>query len=421
MSPTAAPPAGSTAAPTPADQTAAGAPAPWHRRNRVVVVVAVLVLLSVVLAVVTAPRQPGEPLSPGNAAPEGARAVAEVLSGQGVTLRQEQRLDDVVAAGGPEVTVLVLDAGLLPPEQLRRLRDSGSELVLVEPTLPVLQVLAPELTLGGTAEDYVAAPGCDDRDAVVAGEARAGGTRYLAAEGGTVPGVQGEQASPTATVEVCYPRGTGTNPQAGSYAVVVDPEQQRRVVVHGQPDVLTNEWLAQEGDAALAMRSLGRQETLLWYRVDPFDPALARPDEAPDAVDLLPSWVGWAALQLVLVGLVAVLWRSRRLGRLVPERLPAVVRSAETAEGRARLYRSAGARDAGARVLRRAAARRLASRLGTGADPDPASLARLVAAASGRDPVQVGLLLDGPAPTDDAGLVRLADDLDRLEREVTHR
>jgi len=42
------------------------------------------------------------------------------------------------------------------------------------------------------------------------------------------------------------------------------PEQARRVTVHGQPDVLSNEWLAEEGNAALAMRSLGRTEQLVW-------------------------------------------------------------------------------------------------------------------------------------------------------------
>jgi len=241
-------------------------------------------------------------------------------------------------------------------------------------------------------------------------------------DGGGVPGVQAEQPSPTARVEVCYPLRAGTNPDAGSYAVVDDPEQERRVTVHGQSAVLTNEWLAEEGNAALAMRSLGRTEQLTWYRADPFDPALAREvDDPPTALDLLPRWVTWLAVQLVVVFLVAVLWRSRRLGRLVPERLPAVVRSAETTEGRARLYRAAGARGAAARTLRRAASRRLAARLATGVTSDPSTVARLAASASGRDPAQVGLLLDGPDPTDDASLVRLADDLDRLEREVAHR
>ncbi len=256
----------------------------------------------------------------------------------------------------------------------------------------------------------------------MAGEARGGGTGYVAGGTAPVPGVENEPPSPTAQVEVCYSSGTGPSPTAGSYVVVDDPQQARRVTVVGQPDVLSNQWLAEEGNAALALQSLGRTDRLVWYRADPFDPAFSRTvEEAPTATELLPPWVGWVALQLLVVGLVGVLWRARRLGRLVPERLPAVVRSAETTEGRARLYRAAGARGAAARTLRRAASRRLAARLATGPTSDPATVARLAAAASGRDPVVVGLLLEGPDPHDDASLVRLADDLDRLEREVAHR
>ncbi len=399
-----------------------GARPPWWRRNRGLVGLVLLVVLGVAVAVLTVPRGEGEPLAPDNPAPEGARALAQVLGRQGVQVEETDRLQEVLDAAGPGTSVLVLDAGVLPPDRLRELRASGADLVLVQPSLPALQVLAPELTLGGTSGSYTAGPGCEDPDAVAAGEARGGGSRYVASTGAGVPGVQSEQPSPGAAVEVCYADGTGPTPGAGSYAVVVDDAEDRRVTVHGQPDVLSNEWLAEEGNAALALRSLGRTEQLVWYRADPFDPALARTvDEPPSALELLPSWVAWLAAQLLVVAAVAVLWRSRRLGRLVPERLPAVVRSAETTEGRARLYRAAGARGAAARALRRASSRRLAARLATGPTSDPATVARLAAAASGRDPVQVGLLLDGPDPYDDASLVRLADDLDRLEREVAHR
>ncbi|WP_340296152.1 DUF4350 domain-containing protein, partial [Aquipuribacter hungaricus] len=330
------------------------APPSWWRRNRGLVAVAVLVVLGVVLAVLTAPRGEGRPLAPDNAAPEGARALAQVLTRQGVEVVEADRLDDVLSTASAGTTLLVLDAGVLPPDRLADLRGTGADLVLVQPSLPVLQVLAPELALGGTTQTTTTAPGCADEDARAAGEARSGGSTYVAGDGSAVPGVESEEPSPTAEVQVCYPTVSGPAPDAGSYAVVVDEAQDRRVTVHGQPDVLTNEWLAEEGNAALAVRSLGRTDQLLWYRADPFDPALARDvDDPPTAVDLLPTWVGWLAVQLFVVFLVAVLWRSRRLGRLVPERLPAVVRSAETTEGRARLYRAAGARGAAARSLRR--------------------------------------------------------------------
>ena len=37
---------------------------------------------------------------------------------------------------------------------------------------------------------------------------------------------------------------------------------------------------------------------------------------------LLPGWVGWVTFQLLVVVLVCMIWRGRRLGRLVPEPLP---------------------------------------------------------------------------------------------------
>ncbi len=99
-----------------------------------------------------------------------------------------------------------------------------------------------------------------------------------------------------------------------------------------------------------------------------------------------------------------------------------VVRASETTEGRARLYHRADARDQAAALLRRATRARLAELTGVAAaDADapevllPSLPALLESRAPDRDPAS---LLFGPAPTDDAGLVRLADQLDALEREV---
>lgn len=392
----------------------------WWRSNRGLVALGVLLVLGVVVGVLGAAGPPGERLDVDSPAPDGGRAVAEVLRRQGVDVRAESALADVLDTARPGTTLLILQADLLDPDRLQELRGTGADLVLVEPTLPVLQVLAPEVSLGGTSPAYVVGPGCDDADALAAGDARGGSSRYVAATGGTPPGVSGEQRSATARVSVCYAPGEGTNPDAGSYVVVDDPALSRRVVVHGQSDVLTNEWLAQEGNASLALRSLGRHATLLWYRPDPLDLA-AGDEQTVSAVDLLPRWVAWVGLQLVVVAALAVLWRFRRLGRLVPERLPAVVRSAETTEGRARLYRAAGARQTAARLLRRATVRRLATRLATGQQSDLDVVADLAARATGRDAQAVHDLLGGPPPRDDAGLVRLADDLDQIEREVARR
>ena len=66
--------------------------------------------------------------------------------------------------------------------------------------------------------------------------------------------------------------------------------------------------------------------------------------------------------------LLVALWRGRRIGPLVAEELPVVVRASETVEGRGRLYRSRRARDRAAQALRTATLQRMLPRLGLGAD-----------------------------------------------------
>jgi hypothetical protein len=108
---------------------------------------------------------------------------------------------------------------------------------------------------------------------------------------------------------------------------------------------------------------------------------------------------------------------------VVSEELPVVVRAAETTEGRARLYQRAKARGRAAEALRRATLHRLAPVLGVPlvqGSPDPAVLCAAVADRLAGDSTAgaVRFLLYGASPTDDAALLRLADDLDALERQV---
>jgi hypothetical protein len=117
------------------------------------------------------------------------------------------------------------------------------------------------------------------------------------------------------------------------------------------------------------------------------------------------------------------LWRARRLGPVVVEPLPVVVRSAEAVEGRARLYRSRRACDRAALALRTGALERLTALLGMprSAATDPAMAAEIIAgiaAHTGQAQATIGAALYGPPPVDDTGLVRLAGYLDELERQV---
>ncbi|PZG72871.1 DUF4350 domain-containing protein, partial [Streptomyces sp. NTH33] len=135
--------------------------------------------------------------------------------------------------------------------------------------------------------------------------------------------------------------------------------------------------------------------------------------------DLLPSGWLWGTLQLFIAAALAALWRARRLGPLVPEKLPVAIRASETAEGRARLYRKANAHDRAATALRSTTRTRLAPLVGVSVAQAHTPEALLPALSARTDDEQsLHDLLFGPPPGDDAALVSLADRLDALEREV---
>ena len=104
------------------------------------------------------------------------------------------------------------------------------------------------------------------------------------------------------------------------------------------------------------------------------------------------------------------------------EPLPVVVRAAEATEGRARLLRKSRGRDRAALRLREGCIRRLGPLVGLPRGATPDALVDAVSARTQRSAPEVhGLLygaFPGQAPPDDASLVRLADGLDELEREV---
>jgi len=113
-----------------------------------------------------------------------------------------------------------------------------------------------------------------------------------------------------------------------------------------------------------------------------------------------------------------VIWRARRFGPLIAERLPVVVRASETVEGHARLYQARRARDRAAAALRNAMLGRIRPALGLTADAPPDAVIDGLAARSRLDRSAIAAIAFGPPPPTDIDLVKLARDLDDLEREV---
>ncbi|WP_371497347.1 DUF4350 domain-containing protein [Kitasatospora sp. NBC_00374] len=350
------------------------------------------------------------PLDPRSPDPEGARAAVVLLGREGVDVRTVEGESALAAAlREPGTTVVLPRPDLLSRAQLARLGavppGSAGRLVLISPRQDALDALAPGITVvtdpdgvPGVAATISTAPGCRLPEAVRAGNAELGGLLYDAGS---------EDLG-------CYPRH-------GHQSLVRHAGSgDRETVVLGTAQALTNDRLDENGNAALALGLLGAHQRLAWYLPDysaPVPPSVHR----KQFEDFIPAGWNWAALQLIVAAVLAAFWRGRRLGPVVGERLPIVVRATETTEGRARLYHRAKARGRAADALRRAAVHRIAPVLGvpvTAGDPDPTALGAAVAERLGRPAADVQSLLYGGPPTDDAALLRLTDDLDALERQV---
>jgi hypothetical protein len=369
------------------------------RRWRWALGVGGFVLLFALLIALTTPGSTQVHLDPDNTGRGGTRAVAEVLRQQGVEVRRVTTVDAAVGVADRGSTLVVVNPDLLDEGMLDRLGGTGADLVLVQPGLSVLSHLDLDITVADGTATGRAEPRCDLPAARTAGRIRSGGRLY-------------RLTSPAGEGAVCYPgRGPATR---GTY--VSTERSGHRVLVLGQSDVLVNEHVSEDGNAALALHSLGANEHLVWLVPDPLALGVEDP---PTVLELLPAAVRWLMVPLLLAVLSALYWRSRRMGRLVAEPLPVVVRSVETHEGRARLYRRAGARDRAAATLRTAALRRIAARLAlTSAETTPEQVAEVAAATAELDGQRVRATLLGPAPADDAALVRLAEELDTLEKAL---
>ncbi|MET8507823.1 DUF4350 domain-containing protein [Streptomyces sp. NPDC004787] len=383
----------------------------WGRARGALLLIAVALVGGLVLATVRSGDHGGR-LDPRSADPHGSRAVAELLKAHGVRVDVFDTLADATAATGADTTLLVTTPDLLTPEQQSTLYGamsrSAGRTVLLGAGAASLDTLAPGMhtDLSAAVATRAPGPGCTLPAATRAGTADLGGERYRT---GTAP-----------TADACYPAdGLPTLvrlPGPGTDAA--------DTVLVGSPELLYNKRLAQQGNASLALQLLGSRPHLAWYLPSLSD---APPDpEASDGpgsafLELIPSGWLWGALQLALAAVLAAVWRARRLGPLVPERLPVAIRASEATEGRARLYRRTDARDRAATVLRTATRHRIAPLLGLPAK-DAHSPDLLLSALSARLPATTAAvhrtLLFGPAPADDAALVRLADQLDALEREV---
>jgi hypothetical protein len=351
----------------------------------------VLAVIAGIGAYLTMPR-PGGAMDPESTEPEGAHALVALLRANGIEVVAANGIADIEQAARPDALILVAQSGYLTDTLLDRLAKAPGDFLLVEPTARTRRSLMPGLARVAGTDQFDLNPNCALREANLAGTVRFEQSDTYSARDGR-------------SITSCY-----------DGALVRFRDGGRTVTVVGNSDFMTNDGLLQAGNAALAMNLAGQRPRIVWYAPQHIEGDTSSPASLSD---LIPENVTWMVWQLCLVVLLLALWKGRRVGPLVAEELPVVVRASETVEGRGRLYRSRRARDRAADALRTATLQRLLPRLGVGVGASAQAVVMTVARRGGVDPNLVSYHLYGPPPATDEDLLRLARVLDEIERQVT--
>lgn len=425
-----------------------------------------LLLLVATLATVAAlTAQPASvPTDPASTAPDGGRALAQVLRRHyDVQVTGVDDTDALAATVTDRRTTLLVSRGDVlsarAADAVAERAATAGRLVLVEPTdalLARLGVAARESRGAADATELVGAcattdVGPGDRVSAV------GSSRYRpravgAADVCLVPDAgentddsEGsddvddptpEAPAPDApTVDPdqvaaapASPPRTGDEPAtaseatraagaAGAYLRLPATASRPETVILGRADVLTNAGVLDDDGAAIALRTLRHSPRLVWFTAGAdAEPVLTEAKAAP----VVPAWFVPALAVLAGAALALCLWRGRRLGRLAREPLPVVVPAVETLRARAQLYARAHDPQAALRLLQDGAIRRLRRRLALPPHAATSVVAQAAAGAAGRDVDEVLALLTETVTTDPQ-LATSAAALRRLEREVSPR
>lgn len=371
------------------DATPAATPRDRFRALRPWLAVLLLVLVVVSISAIYTSSDEAGALRPNSTTLEGSRALATLLRERDVAVEEFDQVSAAMeVAERGDATLLVPFPSLLSTTTIKQLADlpASVRVVLVRPDSFTLDDLDLGIELDEIAfSAEVRAPGCELAEAVAAGSAEIALERYSVKDRGAT---------------VCYGRSLVRTDDGGA-----------EIIVLGAADPLTNDRLDEQGNAALSLGLLSAHDRVLWLLPSAPEPQGNRPVPVSD---ILPPWVGASTTLLIFASILAILWQGRRLGPPVAEPLPVVVRSAETVEGRARLYRRARASAEAYEALRAGAFARLLPAIGLGTDPDYRAVVEAVADRSGRPAAEVYAVLYGPPPADDASLVNSADLLDSL-------
>jgi hypothetical protein len=402
-----------------------------------------VILLLLIYTVVARSLQDADPgdLTPTGTGGGGGSRLAQLLTAQGIEIQRVTNTPDALtAAGSGNVTLFIPAPARMHPDYLHLLNllPAYARVVLVAPSDYTLESAG--IPIDGTGSRWATAavePGCVLPEAVDAGTAAVHRARYRPSAG--------------RAAARCY-RDSLVSMRVNAV----------EVMVIGASDPFRNNRIGEHGNAALATGLLSQHPRVVWLELHGNEPppaASTPPNAAPrqspagpgDVVDsATPDGSGdggqgddgsgggsggdqssgqspplpvpvqfWAVLALLVAAMLAVaVARARRLGPPVVEPLPVTVRGLETVTGRGHLYRRARARGWALDILRAAALRRVLAALELGPDPAAASVVGALAERTGRPADEIDAILYGPEPTNDAALVRAADELDALMRDA---
>lgn len=383
----------------------------------------------VVMALAT--TAPDQLLDPDDTGPAGGKAIVEVLRKHGVEVEVVRSIGALAdAQPGSGSTVVMANSAYVGRDSattMGHVSAGADRLVLLDPTAAQLAALDLPLTSGALEAQLSLTAGCTSAVARADDTALLVDTRFIPVKRGsgtpatlcfalpdprggdraTGDRTKGDQAKDDAATAAGFGFGAAmaTVPAAADH-----PE----VVALGISAAFTNRWVDDESHAGLAIRALGHSPRLVWYQPGLGDLASFTGEPTDGG---WPVWLAPASAVLATAVVLLAFVRGRRMGALVTEPLPVVVRAVETTESRGRIYRRARDRPRAAAILRQGTIERLARRLAV--PPHAAQLVQAAAAAAtGMPPAQVATLLTGPPPTTDVDLHHLANALTDLEERV---
>lgn len=273
---------------------------------------ALMVILAISVAVTSRPTDYRN-LSIDNLTDSGTHAMAQILRDQGVAVTQFDTLARVSIAHPSSTTLVIAGADILTDAQIDSVLAYAGDVVFIGASDALVKAVDDGLAVSNDFLPETVDAACADPDATAAERMRVEFT--------------GLQRVGETDAQLCF----ANRSEVFGMAVVPNAHGSRTIMTN--PAVYRNDALLTDGNAALALRTAGHHEHLVWYLADYYDATLLSGPGGPSSVninaDVLPPGFGTALYALGLTALVAALWKGRRFGPLAVEPLPVVVRASE--------------------------------------------------------------------------------------------